>query len=310
VKFSIIVPTYNEQNDIGGTLDALVALDYPDKEIIIADDSTDATPDIVRLYADRGVRLIHPAGGGRCEARNIGIMEATGEIVCILNADVRLPRDFLGRVAVHYRDGYDYVLVETMVSNQEFLFARFMGAAWAADYNPKNVSAGRKMDWTEGYTCRKSVAVAAGLFPTGYIVPIVAGEDGEFGEGVRRVGAKGKVAWDIVIEQVAPAAFGEYWRARKERGVGSAQCHRLINGWSYTKLYTWNLLKLVRTVAYIVLVVPMLTLNWGYAKYSPRGRRDTLAFIWAWLVQQAAFHTGEWQTTLQIRRIEKAKKPA
>ena len=46
MKFSIVVPTYNEENDIAGTLDALTSLDYPDKEIIVVDDSTDSTPAI------------------------------------------------------------------------------------------------------------------------------------------------------------------------------------------------------------------------------------------------------------------------
>ncbi len=32
---------------------------------------------------------------GRCEARNIGIQEADGEILIILNADVHLPKNLL-----------------------------------------------------------------------------------------------------------------------------------------------------------------------------------------------------------------------
>ena len=81
MKFSIIIPTYNEAADIAATLEALLGLDYGDKEIIVVDDSTDRTPEIVRRYVDRGVRLIHPGGGGRCEARNLGIREAAGEVV-------------------------------------------------------------------------------------------------------------------------------------------------------------------------------------------------------------------------------------
>ena len=61
MKFSIVVPTYNEENDIAGTLDALVALDYPDKETVVVDDSTDSTPTIVGRYAAQDVRLVRPA---------------------------------------------------------------------------------------------------------------------------------------------------------------------------------------------------------------------------------------------------------
>ncbi len=105
MKFSIIIPTYNEARDIVATLESLLALDYPDREIIVVDDSTDRTPEIVRGYAAQGVRLIHPGGGGRCEARNLGIRKASGEVVVLLNADVRLPADFLRRLACHYQRG-------------------------------------------------------------------------------------------------------------------------------------------------------------------------------------------------------------
>jgi glycosyltransferase involved in cell wall biosynthesis len=47
MKFSIIIPTYNEERGIGATLEALLSLDYPDREIIVVDDSSDRTPEIV-----------------------------------------------------------------------------------------------------------------------------------------------------------------------------------------------------------------------------------------------------------------------
>jgi len=246
MKFSIVVPTYNEQNDIGETLDALVSLSYPDKEILVVDDSTDRTPEIVNEYSGRGVRLIHPGGGGRCEARNLGIQMASGDVVCVLNADVRLPPDFLDKIAVHYRNGFDYVMVETKVSNEEDLFARYIGSAWAAGYNPQTVAAGKSMDWTEGFSCRRDIALRAGLFPTGFVVPICAGEDGYFGAGLRKIGAKRKVDFDTVVEHVCPASLGEYWMIRKGRGSGSAECHRLLDRWSYSRLFAWNALRSLR----------------------------------------------------------------
>ncbi|MBI5348787.1 MAG: glycosyltransferase family 2 protein [Chloroflexi bacterium] len=93
---SIIIPTYNEADDIRQTLDSLVALDYEDKEIIVVDASQDNTPQIVRSYSTKQVTLIiQSRGKGRAAARNEGILAARGEIVIILNADVRLPSDFI-----------------------------------------------------------------------------------------------------------------------------------------------------------------------------------------------------------------------
>lgn len=81
MRFSIIIPTYNEEKDIGDTLEALIKLFYQDKEIIVIDDSTDSIPDIVLQYHNKGVCLIRPnKTEGRCGARNIGIQLANGDI--------------------------------------------------------------------------------------------------------------------------------------------------------------------------------------------------------------------------------------
>lgn len=298
VKFSIIVPTYNEENDIAGTLEALIALEYPQKEIIVVDDSTDSTPAIVERYAGDGVRLIHPGGGGRCEARNNGILRATGDVVCILNADVRPRSDFLERLAVHYERGADYVLVASRVSNREDLFARYVDCAAHADY-PTDPS------WTEGFSCRREVALEAGLFPVGFAVPIAAGEDGFFGTRLGESGARKVIDNTIVVDNVAPASFSEYWRIRKGRGAGSAQVHRFLDKWSFPRILMWNALKVVKTAIYLVTVVPALLVCHRATRHSERGSADLLPFLYAWAVEQLAFHVGEWESTFEIMAKER-----
>ena len=43
LSFSLIIPTKNEALDIAGTLEACLAIDYPHKEVIVVDDSSDDT---------------------------------------------------------------------------------------------------------------------------------------------------------------------------------------------------------------------------------------------------------------------------
>jgi glycosyltransferase involved in cell wall biosynthesis len=303
MKFTIVVPTYNEEKDIVETLDALIALDYDDKEILIVDDSTDSTPKIVKSYENKGVQLIHPGGGGRCEARNLGIKQATGEIVCILNADVRLPSDFLQRIAFHYENGADYLLVGSQLSNRHDLFARYIGCVGDSRFNQFTDTS--RMEWTEGFSCRKEVALKAGLFPTDFVVPIYAGEDGFFGTGLRQSGAKKVVDFSIVVDHVAPASLSEYWSIRKGRGMGSAQIHRFVDKWSFTRIIIWNSLKTVRTFIYSITLIPALFFCWKVTRYSDRKAADLFPFLYAWLIEKLAFHTGEWQATFQIIKKEK-----
>jgi len=303
LTFSIVVPTYNEEDDIAATLESLVALDWPDFEILVVDDSTDRTPDIVRGFENRGVRLIRPEKReGRCGARNLGILASSGEVVVILNADVHLPVGFLRQIVSHYKQGADYVLVRAKVENINDLFARYVESLSRANYyeNDPNI-----MEWTEGFSCRREIAIAAGLFPTGYAVPLCAGEDGFFGDNLRKLGAKKKIDLNIVCTHVAPASASGYWYARREKGQGSPQVRRFLEGWSFGRIATRAALRVARTVVMTITLGPMLWVCYRYAKESPRGQADLLPFCWAWLIEQVGFHVGEWQSLLHIREAEK-----
>ena len=304
MRFSIVVPSYNEEEDIRETLDSLVALDYEDKEVIVVDDSTDSTPKIIRTYEPKGVRLIRPAiREGRCGARNIGIRASTGDVVVILNADVRLPRDFLNKILPFYEQGFDYVLVKAKVSNTEFLFARYVEAKNILDHYQDDSS---WLEWTEGFSCRREVAIRAGLFPTGYPVLICAGEDGFFGEELRKMGAKKKRAFEIEIGHVAPSTFSNYWQIRKGRGKGSPLFRHFVEHWSLGKVTSWAILRIIKTSAYIVTVLPMAAVAWKSALCSKRGLKDLFPFIYAWLLEQIAFHVGEWESIMEIFHVRKS----
>lgn len=304
MKFSIVVPTYNEEQDIAETLKSLVVLDWPDYEVLVVDDSTDHTPDIVRSFQPQGVRLITPEKReGRCGARNLGILDSSGEIVIILNADVRLPMNFLHQIAAHYEQGADYVLVRSEVENVEDLFARYLDAVSRVEYYGTD---SQFMEWTEGFSCRRKMAIDAGLFPTGYAVPLCAGEDGVFGANLRKLGARKRIDLDIVVTHVAPASLSEYWYIRKGRGQGSPQVRRFLEGWSYGQIALRASLRVARTLLMSVTLLPMLWVCYRYAKASPRGRADLFPFCWAWLIEQIAFSVGEWKSLFQICKAETA----
>ena len=91
---SITVPAYNEAHAIGGTLDALLATDYPaDRRqiLVVSDASTDGTDDVVRGYADRGVELLRvEQRGGKTAAENAARERLRGSIIINTDASVRI----------------------------------------------------------------------------------------------------------------------------------------------------------------------------------------------------------------------------
>lgn len=303
MKFSIVIPTYNEENDISNTLDSLVALDYPDKEIIIVDDSTDSTPEIVSQYNSANIRLIRPdEKGGRCEARNIGILESEGDVVIILNADVILPVDFIKKIKIHYDNGFDYVLVKSVVSNMNDMFARYVEISGIIDHYVSNTD---WMEWTEGYSCKRSVAIKAGLFPAGFPIPLCAGEDAVFGQAVKKLGAKKKIDLDIVVKHIAPASLSEYWYIRKGRGQGSPRLKYFVLKYPLSKIMVVAVLRAFKNIFYVLSIIPVLIKTYNLAKYSERKLKDFLPFYYAWTVESFAFSYGEWESILQLYSLVK-----
>jgi cellulose synthase/poly-beta-1,6-N-acetylglucosamine synthase-like glycosyltransferase len=91
---SIVIPAYNEEAQIRGAIEALLAQDYPaDRRqiLILSDASTDRTDEIVGEYADGGVELLRmPVRGGKTAAENASVALLRGEIVINSDSSIRL----------------------------------------------------------------------------------------------------------------------------------------------------------------------------------------------------------------------------
>ena len=88
VKFSVVVPTYNEEKYIRKTLQALKKQTFTDFEVIVKDGgSKDQTVKIAKRFADRIVSLPDTSAA---DARNQGARYAEGENLVFTDADTLL----------------------------------------------------------------------------------------------------------------------------------------------------------------------------------------------------------------------------
>ena len=105
---SIMVPVYNEAAVIAGTLERILAAEYPlDRRqiLVVSDASTDATHEIVSRFAGRGVELLRlPQRRGKTAAENAARQHLTGEIVITTDASVRIHPDALKHLAAAFAD--------------------------------------------------------------------------------------------------------------------------------------------------------------------------------------------------------------
>jgi len=91
---SVVIPAYNEEAQIRGAIEALIAQDYPPNRrqfLILSDASTDRTDEIVREYDSSGVELLRmPIRGGKTAAENASCGALRGEIIVNSDSSVRL----------------------------------------------------------------------------------------------------------------------------------------------------------------------------------------------------------------------------
>jgi glycosyltransferase involved in cell wall biosynthesis len=91
---TVVIPAYNEEAQIRGAIEAVLAQDYASdrlQTLVVSDASTDATDDIVRSYSSRGVEFLRmPTRGGKTAAENASLPHIRGEIVINTDSSVRL----------------------------------------------------------------------------------------------------------------------------------------------------------------------------------------------------------------------------
>lgn len=93
-RFAVIVPAFNEQEGIVGTLQSLCDLDYPREKmevVVVNDGSTDKTQEVVEEFIQQHpeghITLINQENRGKGAAMNRGLAAINSEFFACLDAD-------------------------------------------------------------------------------------------------------------------------------------------------------------------------------------------------------------------------------
>ena len=98
-RASVVVPTaMSRPEQLRRCLRTLAALDHPDYEVIVVDNRPAGAPPVELP----GVRLVREPRPGISAARNMGLSEATGEIVAFTDDDVEVDRRWLRALAERF----------------------------------------------------------------------------------------------------------------------------------------------------------------------------------------------------------------
>lgn len=234
---SLIVPCWNEEDTVLGTIDSIMNLKYPKSkiEIVVVDDgSTDGTWDqMQKLKKYKNIKLIKKENGGKHTANNVGIENSTGEYVATIDADTFLKEDALCEMMSEFRrdreldaigstvlvrDPRTLVQYAQMIQYQMFSFTKILLA-----------SIGGALVVPGAFSIyKREVFDQIGKFKDGHKL-----EDLEFTYRMQRAGMNVGQCRNAIAYTNAPDSIMKLWNQRKRWGYGF-----LKNTYDYKDMFT------------------------------------------------------------------------
>lgn len=108
MRISVVVPVKNDEAALSELLHALDRqTKKPDEVVLVVTRSTDSTLRVAKKWRPAGteVRVISEKSANRSEARNIGVDQASGDVIIFTDAGCVPSEDWVENIARPFRDG-------------------------------------------------------------------------------------------------------------------------------------------------------------------------------------------------------------
>ncbi len=138
---SVIIPSYNEENRIGKTLESIAEFlarqNYKAEVLVVCDGATDKTAEISRSFFGKisNLRIIeNKENHGKGYVTRQGMCEAKGERRVFMDSDNSTSLDQIDRFLPFFKEGYDVVigdrdLKESKIAVHQSRFKELLGDA-------------------------------------------------------------------------------------------------------------------------------------------------------------------------------------
>lgn len=223
---AVIVPAYNEEKVICGSVQAILASTFSISEVIVVDDgSSDGTADLVRetFRGDPRVRLISKPNGGKASAINFGLAQTQAEIIILMDADTLFGPDAVGLLVRHFEDeSVGAVAGSITVGNRINVLTRFQALEYITSQNLDR----RALEMVNGITVvpgaigawRRSALLEIGSFATNTLA-----EDSDATITLERLGWKVLTEPRAIARTEAPETMRAFLRQRLRWMFGTLQ---------------------------------------------------------------------------------------
>ena len=221
---TVLVPAYNEEAGIEGTIQSLLASTHQKLQVIVIDDgSTDRTAEIAAASNDSRVLVIRQPNSGKPTALNTGLAHAKHDIVVMVDADTVFEPDAIRQLIQPLaQPDIGAVSGNTKVGNRRSLLGRWQHLEYVFGFNLD-----RRM--FEVLECMPTVPGAIGAFRREALRDVGGVSEDTLAEDTDLTMALWRADWRVVYEETAvawtevPTSLRQLWRQRYRWGYGTLQ---------------------------------------------------------------------------------------
>lgn len=165
-RVSVAITVLNEAVSLPGLLESLAAQTVRPDEVILCDGgSTDATMEILREWQESGrlPLVILQRQGNISQGRNAAIEAATGDVIAVTDAGVRLSPRWLEELTAPFTDARVQAVAGFFVPDPRTVFEVAMGATVLPEL--REIKAARFLPSSRSVAFRKTAWAAVGGYP-------------------------------------------------------------------------------------------------------------------------------------------------
>ncbi|MAG10869.1 hypothetical protein CMI44_00970 [Candidatus Pacearchaeota archaeon] len=134
---SVLIPAYNEEDTIENTIEAVLDSDYDRliEVIVLNDGSKDRTVEIVKKLMKKydKLKLLDKSNSGKADSINLGIKNARGELVAVVDSDSFPKKDAIRKMIGFFEDEkVGAVTIPILARNKKRFFEKLQALEYLA----------------------------------------------------------------------------------------------------------------------------------------------------------------------------------
>jgi len=266
-KVSVVVPVFNEQENIGATVDAILNSDYPKNllELVVVDDkSTDGTLEVIRkkqAVHDDFKLVALGVNAGKRHAMAAGVEHCTGDILVCIDSDTAVKPDAIRLIVQPFADSKVFGVCGNAAVINEFtpnksLIAKFQKVWYAEAFR---VRKGVESLFGTVFCCSgvlsayrrdKFVSVIDEWLNEKFLGrKVISGDDRQMTNMMLRMGGKTVFQSNALAYTVAPHKLNKFVKQQTRWGRGSLRGMLFASSFFHKKQWKQKLLFYLTTFA-------------------------------------------------------------